>query len=144
MPARWDVAQHWAEEAGGRLLTEIEFEYLAVMAAEAVRGNSQVAVETDAESLHVTGSNQRDQIPTNPPIRGILSGYAEWTSSRPNSTEIWPPMLLNTPNDYRIVRGANIQTDPKVDAIDPRRRTPEKYYQLNPSIGFRVARSIGK
>ena len=144
MPARWDLAQHWAEEAGGRLLTEIEFEYLAVMAAEAMRRKSHLPIETDAESLHIAGSSERDEIVLeNGTIRGILSGYPEWTSSRPNSTTIWPPMELEMLSDYWIVRGENSKTVPTINVIDPRHRTAKKFIETKPLIGFRVARTVG-
>lgn len=139
LPERWDFATHWAEESGGRLLTELEFEYLAVLAAKAEQENP---IETsDEDRFNVAGGSSRDAIPKDPPIRGILSGYAEWTSSLPNQSDIWPPLTLDIPSDYRVIRGGTPQTKPNEFKRNPRQRTAAPYYQFHPTVGFRVARS---
>ena len=139
MPVRWDMAEHWAEEAGGRLLTELEFEYLAVMAAKAERENSHVGPEI--EWFDVAGGSQRDAIPLSPPIRGILSGYAEWTSSWPNQTTIWPSMKLDVPADYRVIRGGGPEAAPGEVLRGPRQRAVAKYFRFHPTVTFRLART---
>lgn len=132
MPARWDDAEHWAEEAGGRLLTEIEYEYLAVLADRARADASNVASGKSTDGQH-----DAIEIQNNPPIYGILSGLAEWTSSRPNTTEFWPPMKLHKPDDYRVIRGEGSLLDG--ETRDPRSRTAVQYYRFNTMVGFRVA-----
>jgi hypothetical protein len=136
----WENAEHWAEESGGRLLTEVEFEYLAVMAAKAERENPQGT--NDEAEFEVAGGSMRDAIPGTEPIRGILSGYAEWTSSLPNQTGIWRPLTLAVATDYRIVRGGTPATRPNEFRREPHQRTAVPHFDLFPHVGFRVARSV--
>lgn len=139
LPETWISAAHWAEEAGGRLLTEIEFEYLAVMAARAERDNGPEP--NDEARFHAAGGSLRDAIPTKPPILGILSGYAEWTSSRPDESPLFPPIDVDIPADYRIIRGGTSNTKPNEFKRDPRQRTAAAIFKSYPTVGFRLARS---
>jgi serine/threonine protein kinase len=140
MPERWDMAEHWAEESGGRLLTEVEFEYLAVLAAQAEPKDSEQSDFDD--QFDVAGGSQRDAISCEgQTIYGILSGYAEWTSSMPNRSHYWPPLSLDIPADYRVIRGGSSTTGPTEFHRNPRERSVARYFELNRSVGFRVARS---
>ncbi len=78
MPVTYEMAEHWADESGGRLLTDLEFLYLATLAEDEQKTRD---VPDESPSLfYVAGGSSFDEIPTDPPIRGILTGFAEWTS----------------------------------------------------------------
>ncbi|MEJ7592404.1 MAG: serine/threonine-protein kinase [Planctomycetaceae bacterium] len=115
MPVRYDMAEHWAEESGGLLLTDLEFAYLAGLAADA-QGNRKLSTESESV-FDVAGGSGLDEIPTNPPIHGILTGYAEWTSTWPTSPQITTfqstdVTTLGAPELQRIIRGGVIDCLP--------------------------------
>ena len=139
MPERQDMAEHWAEESGGRLLTEYEFAYLAARAAKAEAENGDDFI--DAGLFDVAGGSLRDAIPTNPPIRGILSGFAEWTSSIPDETDSLPAVQEFLPIDYRIIRGGSTETAANSRRRDPKLRSMAPYFEFHPHVGFRIART---
>ena len=138
MPVTWEAAEHWAEESGGRLLTEIEFAYLARMAAKAEAANSNPSPD---ENFGIARGNTRDAIPTSKPVFGILSGFSEWVGSMPNQYHCWPAMKLDVPPDYRVIRGGTARTAEGEFHRKPDDRTMAKYFEFYPTVGFRVARS---
>ena len=142
MPMRFDEAEHFAEFAGGRLLTEFEFEYLAVQAAAAEKRNGPIDV--DPVTFSLAGGEARDEISTSPPIRGILSGFAEWTSSYPVQLPGYPELQETNPRDYRIIRGGStrlIETGEPENHRNPRSRVSAMLWNRFPSVGFRLART---
>ena len=129
-----------AEQLGKRLPTEIEYEYLATNFGTSVYpwGDSEL---DDAPSTvsQLVGSTPFDRLPTNPPVLGLCSNVAEWTSS---------PGLgsFGLPLDRRVVRGgfkaSFIENDSQPGSemvsgqrwiIDPRTTSSQ--------IGFRCVRS---
>lgn len=132
-------AMHWAEEAGGRLPTEIEFEYIAQRVKEA----------GEQESLKGDVDPSRDLTR----IEGLLSGVAEWTSSPPLFFNQYKKRLerhsegpTNGGAGFGVVRGGTRDTiengpDPESESVDPQSR--EVIYQVGqyPGVGFRVVKT---
>ena len=137
-------AEHWAEEAGCRLLTDLEFAYLAHLADKAQAG--RIPTPEDPAVFHRAGGSAFDEIPTDPPIRGILTGYAEWTSTWPQSPRATVNLTEtvddpNHPEAYRIIRGGTIDCGPD---DYPRRQdaaAASVYFAYHKHVGFRLARS---
>jgi hypothetical protein len=144
MPVRYDMAEHWAEESGGRLLTDLEFAYLAKLAADAQRDRK---LSTESEStFDVAGGSALDEIPTDPPIRGILTGYAEWTSTWPTSPLITTFHSIDTtslgpPELQRIIRGGVTDCAPDDYPRNPNTTCVASIYTDFPHVGFRLART---
>ena len=144
MPARYDMAENWAEESGCRLLTDLEFAYLARLADDAQRQRGQP--QEPVSLFDVGGGSAFDEIPTNPPIRGILTGYAEWTSTWPTS-----PLVHSfhetgagspeSPPQQRIIRGGVVDCEPEDYPRDPSGKCAATIYTLYPHVGFRLART---
>ena len=144
MPVRYDMAEHWAEESGGRLLTDLEFAYLAKLAADAQRDRSP-SQEPDA-LFDVAGGSDLDEIQADPPVRGILTGYAEWTSTWPTSPLITTfHSIDSTPLGHskhqRIIRGGVIDCEPDDYPRNPNTTCVSTIYTFYPHIGFRLART---
>ena len=144
MPMQYDMAENWAEESGCRLLTNLEFSYLAKMADDA---QSQRGQPQEPESVFdVAGGSAFDEIPTKPPIRGILTGYAEWTSTWPTSPLVTSlhetdAVSLEPPRQQRIIRGGVIDCEPGDYPRDPNGTCAATIYTLYPHVGFRLART---
>jgi len=144
MPTRYDMAENWAEESGCRLLTDLEFSYLAKLADDAQRQRGQP--QEPASLFDVAGGTAFDEIPTNPPIRGILTGYAEWTSTWPTSPLVTTSRetdaaLSAPPQLQRIIRGGVVDCEPEDYPRDPNGTCVATIDTLYPHVGFRLARS---
>jgi serine/threonine protein kinase len=144
MPLRYDWAEHWAEESGCRLLTDPEFAYLAKMANEA-QVQRKIKPE-DAAKFKEAGGSTLDEIPTKPPIRGILTGYAEWTSTwatSPRATVDVTGGVANPerPQFYRIIRGGTANCGPRDYPRAPNTAAVASIYQDQTTVGFRLART---
>jgi len=144
MPTRYDMAENWAEESGCRLLTDLEFSYLAKLADDAQRQRGQP--QEPASLFDVAGGTAFDEIPTNPPIRGILTGYAEWTSTWPTSPLVTTSRetdaaLSAPPQLQRIIRGGVVDCGPEDYPRDPNGTCVATIDTLYPHVGFRLARS---
>jgi hypothetical protein len=144
MPVRYDWAEHWAEESGCRLLTDLEFAYLARMAFQTQ--NQREVKPEDAKKFEEAGGSTLDEIPTKPPIRGILTGYAEWTSTWASS----PRATVNVkgavddhdhPQFYRIIRGGTATSRPNDYPRDLNTASVSSIYQDQSTVGFRLART---
>jgi hypothetical protein len=144
MPVPYDWAEHWAEAAGCRLLTDLEFAYLAYLADKAQAGRERLP---DAiERFDTAGGTALDEIPTNPPIRGILTGYAEWTSTWAHSPQVTVNVLngtidANHPQLYRVIRGGTINCGAGDYPRKPQTADISILYSGYPHVGFRLARS---
>lgn len=143
---RYDMAEHYAEASGCRLLTDLEYAYLAHLAAEA---QSQREPPDDAAEVFATaGGTLYDEIklPGQPPIRGILTGYAEWTSTwvhSPLATVDLTSKLEDPdqPQQYRIIRGGVISCGPGDYPRHAESASAGEIYTLYEHVGFRLARS---
>ncbi len=144
MPVRYDMAEHWAEESGCRLLTDREFAFLAKLADDAQRQRGQP--QEPVSLFDVAGGSAFDEITADPPIRGILTGYAEWTSTWPTS-----PLVHSfhetgagspeSPPQQRIIRGGVVDCEPDDYPRDPNGTCAATIYELYPHVGFRLARN---
>lgn len=144
MPTRYDWAQQWAEEAGCRLLTDLEFSYLAHLSQTARLAQNRKP--DPSKSFDEAGAETFDEIATDPPVRGILSGYAEWTST-------WPGSPLATvklrdslqysghPELQRIIRGGTTLNSRQDYPRNPDSAAASSIYKEHPTVGFRLART---
>lgn len=143
MATSYTFAEHWAEESGCRLLTDLEFAYLAQLAEQA-QAKHQDLIKASGK-YDQAGSESFDEIPLVPPVRGILSGYAEWTSTWPTSpaatVKLDVPSAAHEPERYRIVRGGKIDNSPQDYPRAPQSAAASTIYELHPHVGFRLART---
>ena len=144
MPVRYDMAEHWAEESGGRLLTDLEFAYLAKLAHDAQK--DRTLSQEPGALFDAAGGTDLDEIPTDPPIRGILTGYAEWTSTWPTSPLITAfhgidSTPLGPSEQQRIIRGGVIDCEPDDYPRNPNTTCVSNIYTFYPHVGFRLART---
>ena len=145
----YDAAVLWAEKLGKRLPTEAEYEFAATN-----RGRQAFPWGNDSERLaNWTFADREspdwDRLDTNPPIYGLFSNLAEWTSTWPvpypahQQVGIKASTLLAT---ERIVRGGSgsvIAGKPSgADWLPgPRMRVKQPIETMTPGLGFRCARS---
>lgn len=144
-PHRYDEAEAWAEAAGCRLLTDLEFAFLASLAADAQTGRTLPA--DPAARFDISGGETFDEIVIagSPPIRGILSGYAELTSTWPTSPLATVNLREKLPNPdrpelYRILRGGTINCSPGDYPRDRSLADVVYIYDRHDHVGFRLAR----
>jgi eukaryotic-like serine/threonine-protein kinase len=149
LTASFDLAVAIAEELGMRLPTEIEYEYMATaLGRQEYPWGGGLAPDTNEFTFESVRVPVIDQLPTRPPIYGLCSGVAEWTTS---PAIPYPPNPIR-PNssmhaEYRIVRGGDesvIEGDPHVSLLarSPRLRTPTLRHQVKPGLGFRCVKSL--
>ncbi len=145
-----DSAITYAETVGKRLPTEAEYEYAATS-----RGRSQfpwgeeVPAEGEKEVIGPVGTPAWDRLDTQPPVFGLASNVAEWTSTWRTPYPPYRDIGFRgswTPREYRIVRGGDdsvIAGDGAVsaEARDPRNRQSMVFYTVRPGLGFRCVRS---
>jgi formylglycine-generating enzyme required for sulfatase activity len=142
----YDVAVAWAEMRGKLLPTETQYEFAAT------RGGTRAYPWGDDGTVITEWGLETaaayDQTATDPPIRGLYSGVAEWTRTwmqfYPRYAEIGPAF---GPREYRMVRGApGSIIDGKPLASDggrgARYRQPVPRVATQSTIGFRCARSV--
>lgn len=149
----YDMAVHLAEKSGKRLLSEFEFEYAATHASatEFPWNNNQLdQKQTELEIFLPVGQPEFDQLATQPPVFGMYSNVAEWTSSQlsryPQSTTDRSLETLSSHQQHRVVRGGSrtvINGDPGItrEMRDPRKRTPIPRTEVHSGLGVRFARS---
>jgi serine/threonine-protein kinase len=144
----YDEALHSAEIMGKRLPTEAEYEYAATMG-----GKQKFPWGDDKERikgwpLQVVGQPDYDHAPTEPPVYGLYSNVAEWTSTWHLHYPTKLPIAF--PEDYRntrTVRGGPYTVvtgrPTKEDASwGPRYRYGVSIDRAWPGLGFRCARSV--
>ncbi|MBL8814892.1 MAG: serine/threonine protein kinase [Planctomyces sp.] len=140
MPCRCDAALHWAEESGGRLLTELEFAWLAHLAMNAHQNQMSPSDVFEIPVDQMLPGQQHRR------IEGILNGSREWTSTWVHSPMITSERRIVTPENipadqFRVIRGVDVEQLP--DAKFKYNQVFEagninKHY---PNVGFRIARS---
>ena len=100
-------------------------------------------------SFGPVGQPEFDRVNSEPPVAGLFSNVAEWTSSW---AAFYPSRRLpgeDAPKwvvDERIVRGGPPSVvergfDPREEVIGPQRRFPMLRRSSKPGVGFRCARS---
>jgi formylglycine-generating enzyme required for sulfatase activity len=148
MPMDYHRAVALAEELGKRLLTEIEYEFAATVRGQWTYpwGNSEPQTAIEAEIGPVTAPDF-DMVDTDPPVFGLCSNVAEWTSTWAIP---YPPHLpaagFENLKQSRIVRGGvlpllSATSAPAMQWADPRQRVCVPCRHSEPRLGFRCARS---
>jgi formylglycine-generating enzyme required for sulfatase activity len=158
---RWVTYYHaleYAERIGKRLPDEVEFEYAATNRGTTrfPWGNEDKITQWDFGPVKTP---VYDRTPTNPPVYGLFSNVAEWTSSRPS---LYPGLRPDAVIAYEeprfvaerrlrhVVRGAAVgvvqgQPEPLGEhrgmAWEPRCRFSSPASGAYAGIGFRCARS---
>lgn len=151
-PMDWDRAVLLAEIVGKRLMNEYEYEFAATDGGKRdwswdVTGSPAFDVGT---SFQTVGHPEQDHV-GDPPVYGLCSNLAEWTSSGPaeamDHLRRMPlePLLHPSQSKYRVVRGGNLNVllEAQTAAPDrnPRRRLLRASYTYERGLGLRCARS---
>ena len=153
MPANYDRAVSLAESVGKRLPTEAEFEYAAMNYAPSVLPWNDTALvhESKGNKFGDVARMSADQLITDPPIFGIRSNLAEWTSSgvfaRVNQDMPRGLNEIRQPTQYRIVKGGNfavINGNPRVtqESRNYSVRIVLSRFTNLPGLGFRCVRTV--
>jgi serine/threonine protein kinase/formylglycine-generating enzyme required for sulfatase activity len=155
----FDEALHYAERLGKRLPDEVEYEYAATAGGTRAYpwGDSSQPLRDHTWAFGPVGNAPFDRTNTVPPVYGLYSNVAEWTTSWINSPPAAPsqpiggPLASFLPADYRtarIVRGGSpsvIRGEPVLADIllGPRARQAITRMPVPraPGLGFRCARS---
>jgi formylglycine-generating enzyme required for sulfatase activity/tRNA A-37 threonylcarbamoyl transferase component Bud32 len=159
----WAEAMAYAEKVGKRLPTEAEYEFAATLG-----GTRKFPWGDDAErikdwTLGPVGQPAWDRTATEPPVYGLYSGVAEWTTSMlgPYSSSnvsllplhTMPPEarrvieeMITTSRAGRVARGGPWSAivgypEPAEWQAGPRRREGVAKTDRHPGLGFRCARS---
>ncbi|MDC0935798.1 bifunctional serine/threonine-protein kinase/formylglycine-generating enzyme family protein [Pirellulales bacterium] len=140
----FDVAASVAEDLGLRLPTEVEYEYMATNRGRSKFPSGDSFPPLTLAEFGPVATPVFDRLENTPPVFGLVSNVAEWTSSW------WVPyppakrrVLIE---DHRVVRGGNLATvegDPAVteESRGPRQRCSVVRHGAWPGLGFRCVRS---
>jgi len=150
----------YAEEMGKRLPDEGEYEFAATKAGRYRYPWGNDAGKIEHWPMQAVGQPTFDHTDTDPPVFGLFSNAAEWTSSGPDLYPNSPqseienfngPTLRGVYGGTRIVRGGPRDVISGVANLTiPKERLPEwepryrRSYSRNkafPGVGFRCARS---
>ena len=146
---RWAMAVAYAEAVGGRLPTEIEFEYAATNKGRTTYPWGDDMVEMTSWTLGPVRHASYDKTLSPEPIYGLYSNAAEWTAN------CWYDYPGNEPNEMtarlrrkkRIVRGApasvidDNERSEDFGAGARKQRTAFYADKFRRMVGFRVVRS---
>ncbi len=146
----YDWAVSRAEAMGKRLPDEVEYEYAATAMANHrfPWGDTDEYIHKEDLTIGPVRDPNFDQLGTDPPVFGLCSNVAEWTSSGYTLYPKLQKMGMNLNSEaikMRIVRGGTAET---IDALNvtipknlPAVRIPMKRLSRKPGLGFRCARS---
>jgi formylglycine-generating enzyme required for sulfatase activity len=144
----WDQAAAYAEKFGKRLPDETEYEYAATACGKYTFpwGNSAAPLQGKPWTFGPVGQPAYDRLvlPGQPPVFGLYSNVAEWTTSWPGSD---PTKKQPEPTSkLRVIRGAPAAVvfgnGPLGVIVGPRERYSFASPVSRPAIGFRCARSV--
>jgi len=145
----FDQAAAWAEHAGKRLPTEAMYEYAATNGGVEPFPWGSDPPPSDWK-FGASNVAPHDRSNLRPPLVGLYSNVAEWTSTwlqfYPRAKAEGAAIPLD-PREYRVVRGAPASViegivDPSDWAPGPRSRTILPRSQGKNTLGFRCARSV--
>ena len=148
--ASYENAVSLAERMGKRLPTEFEYEFAATQAGKTKYpwgDNPDLITEWRFGSIDQQTTWDRTQ--ADPPIRGLYSNVAEWTTSwaKPYPSDPLAAALAGVfKPDFRIVRGGSAsvvigQPQPIDWTRGPRTRVAVDQMTFSPNIGLRLVRS---
>jgi serine/threonine-protein kinase len=151
----YDDAVTLAELAGKRLPTAAEFEFVATAGGvhqfpwgdESVEEARRAAAGSD-----VSRQAPWDVLPLEPPVYGLCSGVAEWTSSAPQNESVDPSLIPSrskrgySTTDYRIAKGGDHaviggQFSDTSQSRNPRANIAMDRRTVRKGLGFRCYRS---
>ena len=144
----FDAAVAYAELVGKRLPDEAEYEFAATHGGAWNYPWGEDAKPIVAWPIGPAGVCEFDRTPDRPPLLGLYSNVAEWTSTW--GTQPYPaPANLGKSTyqkDWRVVRGgaASViagQPRPEDFAKNARWRELQLRYTEGPGLGFRCAKS---
>lgn len=146
---QYGQALDYAERIGKRLPTESEYEFAATMGGtrQYPWGDAPSPLEQGPWSFGLVRAQTYDRTATAPPVFGLYSNVAEWTTSwltaYPSAVATMLPGYQNT----RVVRGGPasvVKGAPKDGEVakGPRWRHVYSQEQQQPGLGFRCARSV--
>ncbi len=150
----WDDAVAYAEKVGKRLPNEIEYEFAATAGGTRDYPWGDEDKRGEAWEYGPVGEPAWDHTDTNPPVYGLYSNVAEWTSSwyprYPGQGAIVDHLPQEQLHAVRTVRGGTTgvaRRDPvriareKQSPWGPRYRPGFNRLTQEPGLGFRCARS---
>ena len=144
------TALEYAERAGVRLPTEVEYEYAATAGGtRKYPWGDDGSIIVDWELAPVR-TPAYDRTETDPPVYGLYSNATEWTDSIQTPYPGDPPLpspLKDMNRQFRVVRGGPHAVDageipPLADLPGPRFRRAVVAEIEQPGLGFRCARSL--
>lgn len=148
----FDEAMHTAELAGKRLPTEAEYEHAAALISHLDFLTAEMPGESSSSQLEfeAVGRPAVDALPTQPPVIGLYSNVAEWTTSRPPLSARDAPQFAiqgNFAMDYRLVKGGNSEVVAGANLLTTKHRSARDRlavarFDVRPGLGFRGVRSL--
>jgi formylglycine-generating enzyme required for sulfatase activity len=147
----YDVAIRIAELSGKRLMTEEEYVFAATNGGKTRFPWGDDPALIPSEWSMERNKNAHDITTTDPPIRGLYSGHAEWTSSWSNPLPTAPNFPRSTEilafhQMSRVIRGVPMsvlrgKAEPSEFTDGPASRNFEIMTQRMPTVGVRYVRS---
>ncbi len=149
----YDEAVALAEKVFKRLPTELEYEYAATGGGKYQHpwGDGPFERPDDLLTIGPVGIPEADRLATSPPVFGLCSNVAEWTSSflaltASSAFDQTGQTVPPTTGEYRVVKGGAQPLIETGKAAAPSERDPTEFvgysrFSLKAGLGFRCVRS---